>query len=218
MIPREEFRDWNLKEWEKTLKRIFLQGMPEDYEWRSLNDIVDVLKVIGSVRNLAHTFYPTGGGNDLRGANISREEGCIELDLDGLISIVKPSRLIFHSFGDKYEWAYFRLETHELEQTNVYNYKLETREPLVDSDGQYLDVSMWQQNSMGYDANGYNIPLPSSARLVNREFRGSFVIFAKGSIYNKTPDTYDARHNKVSDEVFKQHIKKVVETIDTRKQ
>ena len=49
-------------------------------------------------------------------------------------------------------------------------------------------------------------PLPKNYRTVYRYLKGSFVIFAKTSIYNEIIGTYDARHSKMTAEEFRKYI------------
>jgi len=48
--------------------------------------------------------------------------------------------------------------------------------------------------------------LPESARPASRFLTGAFVFFSTRSTYNANPGTYDARHNKVSEEEFRAYI------------
>jgi hypothetical protein len=50
--------------------------------------------------------------------------------------------------------------------------------------------------------------LSDSARRVQRYLRGSFVFFSTTSIYNQVPDTYDARHNEMTEDQFRQYIER----------
>lgn len=161
------------------------------------------------MRSLNHAFFPGGGGLDLTGAAQSTEGGCIELHFGGQVEVVKPQKLTFDSFGDNLEWAYFRLETGEIEPSGVYeNNSFEYEELTEINPGEYLPRSIWEHGYYGYDENGYEMPLPKGARVISRCFKGAYVIFAKTSIYNQVPGTYDGRHNKMSSERFRNYIAK----------
>lgn len=60
--------------------------------------------------------------------------------------------------------------------------------------------SCWDQN----EYNGES--LPESARPAGRYLTGAFVFFSTRSTYNANPGTYDARHNKISEEEFRAYI------------
>ena len=204
-----DFEEQNRQDWIDIQKKIFATELPTKYEWKNLQKIVDVLSTIGSVNNSNHMFYPRGGGLDIDNAYLSSEEGCIEIDTGGLIDIVKPSRLIFNSFQDaEPQWNYFRLETRELEPSGVYDFEDYSDEELCElSPGKYIDRSYWDEGK--YEGNR----LPSEARVVTRHFSGSFVIFQKTSIYNRNSSTYDGRHNKMTDEKFREYIQRAINNL-----
>ena len=197
-----------------TLGAIFPSGLPAHKNWTNAGEIVAILNKI-SAPDLCYGFYPDGGGNDLLGAKHSRESNCIEMNLGSKQTgnVVKPLSLDFHSFsGEADEWAYFRLETNELEPSGIYDKLSFDLEELTElPDGQYRERSAWDSGVVGHDENDHEIPLPKGSRLVVRFFKGSFVFFAKGSLYNKNTGTTDGRHDKVTAAQFRTHIKEVSE-------
>ncbi|MBZ9624741.1 hypothetical protein G9F71_017980 [Clostridium sp. FP2] len=115
--------------------------------------------------------------------------------------------------GDSYEWAYFRLETYELEQSSVYETKFENRKEVLDlGEANYIDRKFWDMGFY-YDEKGSKKEIPNNATVVTRYFNGSFVIFAKASIYNGVSSTYDGRHNKMSNERFRKYIESEVDSL-----
>ena len=44
-----------------------------------MEDIINVLNIIGSIPNLNHMFYPGGGGMDLLKVELATEPDCIAL-------------------------------------------------------------------------------------------------------------------------------------------
>jgi serine/threonine protein kinase len=199
-----EFREHNPLQWAEALRTLFPVSVPKRATWQDIDDIVSVLNIVGGAPDLNHLFFPDGGGLDLeRAVRSVREPGCIELITNGIASIVKPIKLIFESFNKEPEWNYFRLETGELEPSGVYPDLPEYfgHEELAEIGGVfYADRSCWDAGDYGGE------PLPKGSRLVLRYLRGSFVIFQKTSMYNKNPDTYDARHNKMSTNEFRRYI------------
>ena len=156
-------------------------------------------------------FYPTGGGNDLRGAfPFDEESGCLALKTgERVAEVVKPSALLFESFGAKPEWAYFRLECQSLSYSGVYEGEQEgaNEEVVLVSAGIYAPRSAWDED----DYQGER--LPRTAQLIVRSVGGGpFVIFAKGSVYNlasgRGSDTYDARHVQMNAAEFREYIDK----------
>lgn len=121
---RNDYREKQLKEWDDMLTHLFGGRIPLQCTWVKNTDIINVLQVIGKKPQSNHTFFPTGGGLDLAGADVSVELDCIELyfNVNGKSpDIVKPKVLIFQSFNAPYEWSYFRLETEKLEPSGVYD-------------------------------------------------------------------------------------------------
>lgn len=187
----------------KIHRDIFGETVPDHCEWTDINDIINVLNKIGKINNSNHTFFPGSGGLDLDSAELSNEPGCIELDLNGLIEIVKPEKLVYEKIEDNHEWSYFRLETlpfagsglYELPKDFYYEEVVELRP------GKFISRSAW-------DAQEYNgEPLPKSARVVSRLIKGgALVIFKKMSYYNHNSATYDGRHETLGAAGFKQHI------------
>lgn len=218
---RKEFREENLEKWEKAISEVFPNGIPEKCEWSNNEEIVKVLNIIGKA-NLNHTFYPTGGGFDLGGAELSFEKECINL-IDGrTLIVVKPEKLVFNSFkNDKLNiLSYFRLETRNLEPSGIYDdrcseYGLE--ELVCINKSKYVSRDYWD-NGVYYDENGnekeFNL---KNDTIATRFFNGAFVIFAKGSIYNEVAhsfNAYDGRHNKMSNEKFRQYIEMIVNKLN----
>ncbi|MFC0517342.1 hypothetical protein ACFFGT_24235 [Mucilaginibacter angelicae] len=198
-----EYYEQNLQNWISIQQSIFPLGIPAHCEWVDLNEMIRVLNKIGSINNINHMFYPTGGGLDLESAKLSEEKGCIEL-YTGTADILKPAVLSFEGFKDPI-WNYFRIDTAELKSSGVYGESSDySNEELTEiSPLKYVSRSYWDES----EYEGKN--LPKSARLVTRHLKGSFVIFSKGSFYNRKSSTYDARHNKMTAKEFRNYIEKV---------
>ena len=201
----DDFRSQNLKAWVEMLHSIFTIP-PERAIWTDNSSIVAILQKIGSVDNLAHFFFPDGGGLDLDGAVHSVESSCIELRFRRIPCVLKPRDLTFESFGPKdLAWAYFRIEADELVPSGEHEEHLSAHEELTEiHPGEYIDRSAYDSGQ--YELDGELRDLPEGARCVMRYLSGSFVLFAKGSLYNRTHGTYDGRHAKMSAEQFRAHI------------
>ena len=202
----------SLGEWKQVQLRLFPFGISKHAEWSDPAIIVSVLSVVGMSDQLNHMFFPDGGGLDLRAARLSTEPGCIELH-HGSASIVRPKRLIFESFGKYEEWAYFWLETLPLKPSGIYPQLDETstyEEVAELRQGEYLDCSVFDEGQT-YDGDGNPQALPLGSRVINRIFCGSFIIFAKASMYNYLTD-YTGAHNKSSPEQFRKKVDALLET------
>lgn len=208
---KDDFRTKNLEAWERVLNSIFSAAIPERKVWTDRRSIITILRKM-SVRDLTHVFFPDGGGLDLDGAKEGVEPECIELDT-GIPTILKPRELAFESFGDEhYEWAYFRIEAIPLAPSGVYKTLEGPYEELTEiRPGNYIVRSALDAGE--YEEGGRVRRLPESARGLMRYLSGAFVIFAKGSLYNRNPHTYDGRHAKMTAKEFHAHVAKAIRVI-----
>lgn len=217
----EDFHQRNLQQWFEMQTRLFPTSIPHRVAWTNNVDIVKILKTICLYNSLNHGFLPNGGGLDLIDAHLSREEGLIELDF-GKIHIIKPKILLFESFNHEYHWNYFRLELDNLTPTCVNQYndvgeyseiRLGFEEVSELSAGNFYPNSILE-NRYKYDK-GYLIT--EYSRQVTRWFKGSFVFFCKRSSYNQIRSTYDGRHNKMSNDKFRDYIQNIVTKLENLK-
>lgn len=205
----KKFREENIKHWSNLLNNIFPFGIPESAVWTDKLAITYVLDALGEGAQTCHMFVPTGGGTDLAGAKEAFEEDCIEIKGGGGSEIVKPTKLIFQSFPNQpNNWAYFRLETDELEPISDYFYEGLSEGLTLRQDGVYEDVSLFDY----YDEEEQ--PELIGCRRVVRYTKSAFVIFAKTSLYNNLKgklDGYNGKHNEMNADQFKEYISKLLE-------
>lgn len=208
-----DYRQTSLTDWRLFQEHIFPRLIPERAEWRGLSDMITVLNLLGQHAELNHTFHPDGGGLDLQGAAASAEDGCLELRFHPRIAVViRPLSFHFESFPGFDDWAYFRLETAELAPSGVYRNLQGTYEELLElSPGRYLSRDLWERGFLEDPETGTELPFPQSARVVSRQFRGAFVVFAKASVYNEI-DPYQGHHAKVSSDTFRRQIEDLLRT------
>lgn len=217
-ILSKDFHERNQQQWFEIQTKLFPTSIPKRVIWEDINDIVKILKVVSTYDNLNHMFFPSGGGLDLEDVRLSYEIGCIELDFQ-LIDILKPKRLLFESFGYDHEWNYFRLEADELAPCGVYEVgigeqpfeKTHDKEDVTQVYPGYYEDYNYMENSYYIESEGYE--RPKNMKHVTRWFRGSFVIFNKRSIYNRTSSTYDGRHNKMTTDEFRDYIQQIVDKL-----
>lgn len=206
-----EFTRRNRQDWVKAVERMFPGGVPESARWTSLRDIVQAISGVAK-RNLNHTLFPSGGGLDVTGIKESAESGCLELIVGTVAYIVRPAFLTFHSSAANPSESYFRLTAQPLAPSGVYPGLTGDHEELVElAPTQYYHRSAWDEQSLGEDDRGKRIPLPKGSRLAIRYFQGVFLIVAKGSLYNSFPETYDGRHNKMSDSQFRGYMEQLID-------
>jgi hypothetical protein len=173
-----EFQQENPKEWRQLLDTIFPQGLPLRAQWQDPAEILTVLNQLGAAPGVHYTFLPPWIG--------------------------QVSRLHFESFGDEQTryWCYFRLEWQEIPalpespttREDYYQYLTEI------APGLYEPTSAWDNR---YEE---GCELAPGARLIVRALRGSLVIFAKFSLYNRLSHSTDAIHERLGGEGFRARV------------
>jgi serine/threonine-protein kinase len=199
-----DFHARNQSEWAELQHTLFPCGTPTRVTWEQIDATCAVLEEIAKVPALNHMFYPSGGGNTITAVSRASEHGLIALHVGECSAVLlRPKKLTYESFGIDPNWNYFRLEAAPLEPTGIRG--------AVDSDGiyealteispgKYIPYHHWANN----DYQGQL--LPSEARPINRFLKGSFVFFGTRSTYNQDPRAYDARHDEMTEDEFRQYI------------
>jgi hypothetical protein len=204
--------------WEEKLNSLFPGGVPSDYVWSERADIIRVLGTIAQ-EDLNELLFPDGGGLDLTGAAESTEADCIELHFDGRIDIVKPERLMFHSFESMWDWAYFRLDSLPLEPTGIYEPSDQIHEEVLEvAPGEYVDSAVLYAGANEAAKSDDSLPALDTVRRVIRHFRGSFAIFPKRARYMTVLGAYDGRHDKSDDAQFNQYVQNAVQKMREREE
>jgi len=200
----DDFHRRNLTEWTELMQLLFPLGAPERATWADIDAICIVLNEVGKVRALNHMFFPNGGGNTITQVSRAGEEGFIVIEALGT-SILKPLKLTFESPGVGSKWNYFRLEAAQADPTGISEIGDDRFEEYLTEiePGTYESRDLWEYQGYGDDEE-----LPETARPVGRYLRGSFVIFSTRSPYNLDSSTYDARHEKMSEDEFRDYIKR----------
>ena len=164
--------------WRDSLEKLFPKGIPKSHSWTSLEDVIAVLLHLTKCTPSPHIFLPAREGMDLTGvAKCEKYPNAISF-LWGFWYHIKPVQLMFESFGDAYDWAYFRMEAD-------------------------VPASYHFQARMGSLVRD-----PTAARSYGRFVRSAFVIFAKESTYSLTAETYFGLHNTLNAEEFRKLIDK----------
>jgi serine/threonine protein kinase len=207
-----DFHVRNLTEWAELTHKLFPLGVPMRSTWEGVDSICLVLAEIAKIPSLNHMFYPSGGGNTITAVSTAAEKGMIALHIgEKMVELLKPAKLTFESFGSDMNWSYFRLEAAPVAPSGVKGAISPDRtyEALTEiSPGHYAPYTCWDYNE--YDGK----PLPDSARPAGRYLTGAFAFFSTRSTYNGDPSTYDARHNKMSEEQFRAYIARNAQRAD----
>lgn len=193
----------NLLQWQEVQEQLFPTIIPTHAEWHDINDIVNVLKLLGKYNSQNHTFFPDAGGLDLTSADLSYEKDCIELHFSALVYIVKPKRLSFEFINNEIEWNYFFWETDSLKAItsnypeSYYSEEFCEMKPLDYHPLELLDNMSKEE----YDK--------IHPRHITRYLHGSFVMFHKDSIYNHFVSQYKGEHDKIGLQEFRVKISKL---------
>ena len=203
--------------WKSAIQNIFPNSRPKSTSWTNLAEIIGVLSHVAD-GNWNYCFLPSRGGMELDGVRKSLEENCIELVWScESVAIIRPKILQFENFPGYPSLSYFRIETAPL--TPVGKMELgQLYEELAEIfPGEYRDRWVLDAGYYDHDESGVEIPLPENTRCVCRYFRGSFVIFAKGSAYNfYFDDATSAHHEKLGAVKFRQFISDMIQAATTK--
>ena len=215
MELEQKFREWidinkswsrrNILKWQERQQQIFTKKVSTHAEWHDINDIVNVLRLLGKYNSQNHTFFPDTGGLDLTSANLSYEKDCIELHFNGLVCVVKPKRLSFEFINSEIEWNYFSLETHSLKAiTSNYSEEYYSEEFCEIKPLDYQPLELFDNISK----EEYEINHP---RHIIRYLHGNFVMFHKDSIYNHFISQYKGEHDKLGLQKFRDIISQLAD-------
>lgn len=196
----KDYAEDQLLKWSNAVQSLFPQGVPSQAEWTGMDEIREVLKHMTSSPADNHTFL-NSGGMDFDSIGTPCEKGAITIIMSGSRLVIKPKRLTFYNLlnGDP-NWFFFYIELDSLNPTGTYDNDRTSEEVVWVSLGEYIPREHWDMDSF----NGSS--LPSSAKLVKREWEGNYVMFSKGSRYNRGPGGYDGRHSKMGRDAFKDFL------------
>ena len=223
---RDEFRAKNSAAWEAAIAPLGV-APGQSRTWTGQSAIARVLDpVMGA--NLNHSLLPGGGGLDFEAVGPSREPGCLEFTIgDRVAYIGRPKSLTFERLEADGE-SFFLLELDRLDPSGVYPReeddleqedrgarRIRQSEELVElSPRDYVSRSVWDRGFLRYADDGSEIPLPRSARLANRWFKGKVLIVAKSSLWNSVAETYDGRHNQMTSADIRSVIERSLDPAD----
>lgn len=210
---RVAFRNASLAAWRDLVSELL--GNNDIARWTDPQIIAEVLERIARKAPLNHCFLPGSGGLDLQRAHFQdAEEDCVELLFDVGPTLVQPAALeLVRTAEDTLdEWTYFRLDCLRLLPRGPSWEAVDDREETVVElePGRYAPRKAWDDGYY-YDLEfGCQLDLPDDARLLKRQLRGSFVIFAKGSTYNAISDAYQGQHDVMETHEFAAFIRQLV--------
>lgn len=202
------------KTWDFLEKLLFADRTPESASWSDTDKILDVLNIISVLPVSNHMLFSNNGGLDLIKVERATEEGMIDIYSDlGSIYRLKPKRLYFERFNGHTEWNYFQLKFENVQ--TVFDDGADGEELLCeDYPGHYVSSRYFDYGVYDYDTGE---ELPESARLICRYSRGSLLFVMKTGLYNSIPGTYDGRHDRGTNEAFREYIESLIKIADEAK-
>jgi serine/threonine-protein kinase len=212
---REEYLAEQRAAWVAALQGLFGSSPPERAEWTDLDGMIGVLSQLLKPE-MHHVYLPTGGGMSMKSVSRGNERGTLALHPNKRTTyLLKPRKMTVHYFADAPAQSFLFIETDKLEQSGTYDHKIKGgSEELVEiGPGDYRERSVWDAGYDGHDEGGDEIPLPKSAKLVIRFFKGGFAIVGQGSVWNGTAATYDGEHDKLGQEPMRELIDKAIKRL-----
>ncbi|NTG38805.1 protein kinase [Agrobacterium rhizogenes] len=193
----------NANQWAEFAQKFFPQQTPEQAVWTDVDAIVDILNEIGRVPGLNHMFFPSGGGMTIEEARRAPEPEFIELHT-GYVTLLKPAKLSFVSFRQDPKWDYLRLEVAPVDPTGYYDVEADDYFEYLSE----LNPAHYAHPDVVEYRDEQERELPAGSRSITRYLRGSFVFFSTSSPYNQDTSTYDARHEQMSEDEFREYMRR----------
>lgn len=205
------FNDMNksqASDWRFLNKQLFGLNPPDSSSWRNINNIVEVLNIIGKTPAYNHMLFHDQGGLDFSHAEIAAENRCIKLyDTLGFCYLIKPKILYFEGFDKNYKWNYFLLKLDELNSVLGNENDIDREYLVEDIPAHYVSAQYAQYGVYDYDIGN---KLPDGYQTVYRYTKGAFLIVMKNGPYNRINGTYDGRHGDCSADEFREYIDKLI--------
>ena len=208
---KEIFNDFNRSQnsdWLFLTQQLFGKNVPDSSAWRKIDEIVDVLNIIGKTPAYNHMLLSGYGGLDFAYATKAVEEDWIYLyDTSGGCYLVKPKLLQYEGFSKDYRWNYFRLDLKKVSPIIEAHKEIEYEYLVEDIPGHYVDASYARYGVYDYDSGN---PLPEGYKEVRRYLKGSFLFVLKNGPYNHITGTYDGRHGLITNDDFREYIEELI--------
>lgn len=106
-LSPQNFLYSNAVNWNYISERIFPTGIPKHSLWIDINSIKNILNIINKIEH--YVYFPERGGHTFKTSYIKKNILKINFGSEYLLSIKNPI-LTFHSFEEKFQTNYFRLE------------------------------------------------------------------------------------------------------------
>lgn len=191
----QQTREWDF------IRNIILPGTkPAIIEWDEISDIYNVLNSLVHTSALNHMLFPTGGGLDLTDVKTVDEKGCLKLatGVDKYYYLISPQKLYYVEFRENPNWNYIFIECNQL--SPIFKDGKLGREHLVeDRPGHYVSAKDAVYGVYDYDSGE---KFPDGYNIVDRFYKGNFLIVPKHGIYNSINSTYMGIHHDMPFSTF----------------
>lgn len=181
--------------WKRAIQDAFGAAPPQSRSWTDPYDCADVLQhfMVGN-----YSFLPSNGHLPLSGVGAHEDGGRLLFDLSdtGLLETL-PRSLKFEYVEDAPIESFFLLELRGMQPTGIYE-SVSTKEQIVRIVGEDYDYSIMEHGVWHYDEDGHEVPIPDDAKTVLRLLSGKLLIASQGSMWNRTNDNWDGRHNRMT--------------------
>jgi hypothetical protein len=207
---RRDFRARSLAGWSSAV-RALAQG-EHGAAWYGPADVARALTRLVAQAPLNHCYLPGGGGLDLSHARVSDgEPSCVELAFEGgaVHRIARPAvlRLVRPLRDPLDEWSYVRLECAALPAVKPHRNAHVCEETVRElAPGRYADLPSARAEQEPERA------APARGRVLTRQLHGTYLLFAKGSVYNAL-GAYDGGHGALPHAEFAAAIQLIVDRL-----
>lgn len=203
-----DFEKSQNSDWMFLTQQLFGENVPNSSVWREIDEIINVLNIVGRTPAYNHMLLSDRGGIDFSYAIKAVEKNCVYLyDTFGTCYIVKPKSLQYERFSEDYRWSYFRLDLKELTPVICEPEKRDSEYLIEDFPGHYVDASGARYGVYDYDSGK---PLPERYKEVKRYLKGVFLFVLKNGPYNRISGTYDGRHGLMNSNDFRDYIESLI--------
>lgn len=220
---REQFREEAALRWTAAIREIVGSAPPTSARWTGIPSILAALAPLTNAHN--QMFFPSRGGNELGYVESGSEPSSIILGVSGgSAHLGKPRSLTFELIEHDWAQSFFVLDLHPIEPSGVYydedDGDVEDEAVFADTPrlveevveimpGSYEPRAVWDRGFIGHDEYGREEPLPEGSRLLKRMLSGRVLIVSKGSHWNREKTTYDARHNRMSNDAIRAAVERL---------
>lgn len=187
-------------EWGAALEKALGENPPESFVSFDLDEIVKRLKAVLSCAKRCNAILPTGGWEHIVDVIKSNDAGCIELICYMRCAhyLCKPSMLFFEYVSEFPGESFFLLETEQLRPLMNPLVGAVDEELIRLPNGKYLPGSTSDVGCLGYDSDGFEIPIPKGTLTVFRKLCGKFLLVDRKSMLMDLPLAKHRKHSSMT--------------------